>query len=81
MFSRFRPRPGTRIFIKIRLTFEKVWILNIFIRVTLEPKITKSAKSIKGSSKGVPARGDQSAEANLALRNKEGAGSGAPNVI
>ena len=31
-------------FVKIRLTFEKVWILDISVRVTLRLKITKSAK-------------------------------------
>ena len=31
-------------FVKTRLTFERVWILVISIRVTLRLKITKSAK-------------------------------------
>ena len=30
--------------VKIMLTFGKVWILDIFVRVTLRLKITKSAK-------------------------------------
>ena len=59
-------------FVKIRLTFGKVWILDISVRVTLRLKTTKSAKSIRFSSKSAPKRGDKSAQANLALRNKGG---------
>ena len=38
-------------FLKIRLTFGKVWILDIFVRVTLRSKITKKPKNIMFSVK------------------------------
>ena len=59
-------------FVKIRLTFGKVKILTIFVRVTLRLKSPNRPKSIRFSSKSDQKRGDKSAQANLALRNKGG---------
>ena len=46
--------------------------LDISVRVTLRPKITKSAQKPYVSSKSAPKRTDKSAQANLALGNKGG---------